>query len=179
MQISEILKAVEGKGIQHVVLTGGEPMLFDAIESLALNLKERGHVITIETAGTVFRELPCDLMSISPKLSHSTPSQEPGWNDRHEKERLNLKALTQLMERYAFQLKFVLSDEQERDLGEIEALLSLLPTVPAEQILLMAEGRSVAVLHARQKALVDICMAKGWRLTPRLQIDLFGDTRGT
>src|SRR5687768_3452828 len=72
MSIDELLEKVRPT-ISHVVLTGGEPMLFDPIEELARRLKERGHIITIETAGTVYRELPCDLMSISPKLTHSTP----------------------------------------------------------------------------------------------------------
>lgn len=164
---------------QHVVLTGGEPMLFDAIETLAAALKNRGHVITVETAGTIFREMPCDLMSISPKLSHSAPSESSGWRQRHEVTRLNFGALSALIERYPFQLKFVLSDEKSRDLQEIDDLLTKLPPVAPDRVLLMAEGRDSEVLHARERNLVPICMERGWRLTPRLQIDLFGDTRGT
>jgi len=60
----------------HVVLTGGEPMLAKEVESLCEQLNERGFHITIETAGTLDRQLSCDLMSISPKLSNSTPSSE-------------------------------------------------------------------------------------------------------
>src|SRR5450755_3137461 len=60
--IAEIVGDVDRAGIDHVVLTGGEPMLFDPIEELALRLKANGHTITIETAGTIFRKLPCDLM---------------------------------------------------------------------------------------------------------------------
>src|SRR5947207_6356342 len=56
-------EALDAKA-KHVVLTGGEPMLFDAIVPLAQLLKRAGHSITVETAGTVYRKLPCDLMSI-------------------------------------------------------------------------------------------------------------------
>lgn len=76
--VDEITNDVAGRNVAHIVLTGGEPMLFDPVEELASALRERGHTITIETAGTVFRELPCDLMSISPKLSNSTPGPEAG-----------------------------------------------------------------------------------------------------
>ena len=166
-------------GVNHVVLTGGEPMLFDAIEPLAHLLHERGHTITIETAGTVFRELPCDLMSISPKLANSTPPEESGWRERHEATRADLSALRQLIERYACQLKFVVNPEAVGDIAEIEGLLVSLPPVAADRVLLMAEGVTAEVQLRRQRMLVDACISRGWRLSPRLHIDLFGNTRGT
>ena len=36
-------------------------------------MRNEGHHITVETAGTVFRPIEIDLASISPKLSNSTP----------------------------------------------------------------------------------------------------------
>lgn len=117
LDLNEILGRVEQAGAAHVVLTGGEPMLFDPIEVLAANLKASGHTITIETAGTVFRNLPCDLMSISPKLANSTPTeaQAPGWPERHESTRLNREPLRKLVEAYDCQLKFVVSPEIEKN----------------------------------------------------------------
>jgi len=177
--VDEILDEVEGFGIGHVVLTGGEPMLFDPMEDLASALKARGHTITIETAGTVFRELPCDLMSISPKLANSTPPEESGWAERHEETRSDRGPLRQLLERYDCQLKFVVDPEKGDDIGEIEALLAELPQVIPERVLLMPEGTDSETLHRRQKALVEPCMKRGWRLTSRLHVDLFGNKRGT
>src|SRR5580658_9309175 len=40
---------------------------------LTRRFRERGMHVTIETAGTVFAPVECDLMSISPKLSNSMP----------------------------------------------------------------------------------------------------------
>lgn len=177
LSVEEIAAKVDSAGVDHVVLTGGEPMLFDPIEELARRLKASGHTITIETAGTVFRDLPCDLMSISPKLSNSTPPEESGWRDRHEDVRRNVEALSRLISRYPHQLKFVVSSAQ--DVGEIDALLDQLPPVDVSRVLLMAEGVSSEVQHMRQRELVDLCIQRGWRLTPRLHIDLFGNTRGT
>jgi 7-carboxy-7-deazaguanine synthase len=180
LSVDEIARQVEDLGVDHVVLTGGEPMLFDPVMALAERLKGHGHTITVETAGTVFRDLPCDLMSISPKLSNSTPGGDSGWHERHEKTRTNLDALCRLIRRYDHQLKFVVdTDAGLRDLQEIEALLGKLPPVRPERILLMPEGTDSPTLARRTKALVPLAMQRGWRLSPRLHIDLFGNTRGT
>ena len=179
LEIPQILESVAQHKIQHIVLTGGEPMLFDPIEVLAQSLKAAGHTITIETAGTVYREVPCDLMSISPKLANSTPPKDSGWQDRHEASRLDREPLRKLVERYECQLKFVVNPDQTGDIEEIESLLSELSPVEPNKILLMAEGIDSATLNRRMKALVPVAMARNWRLTPRLHVDLFGNTKGT
>jgi hypothetical protein len=43
----------------------------------------------------------------------------------------------------------------------------------------MPEGTESETLHRRAKLLVAPVMARNWRLTQRLHIDLFGNTRGT
>ncbi|RYG43722.1 7-carboxy-7-deazaguanine synthase QueE [bacterium] len=174
--VSTIADAVLATGIRHAVLTGGEPMLFDGIAELASRLRAGGMTITVETAGTIHREMACDLMSISPKLSHSTPN-DPAWGPRHEALRLQPAALSRLIGEYDHQLKFVIATDS--DLDEIDALLAQLPPVLPERILLMPEGRDATALWARMRSLVPLAMARGWRLAPRMQIDLFGDTKGT
>lgn len=154
-------------------------MLFDPIVELCSMLKKRGHTITIETAGTIFRELSCDLMSISPKLANSLPVGTD-WEERHEKARLNFKVLSELIASYNHQLKFVVGAQTaEDDIREIEEILSQLPQVEPERVLLMPEGTDSAGLKEAMQALVPVAMPRGWRLTPRLHVDLFGNTRGT
>jgi 7-carboxy-7-deazaguanine synthase len=177
--IDEIVEAVEAEKIDHVVLTGGEPMIFEPIEELAFRLKELGHTITIETAGTKFRYLPCDLMSISPKLSNSTPGEDPYWRDRHEAHRLDYVELQALIDTYSYQLKFVVNPDEGDDLTEIETILSRLNRVESSRVLLMAEGTDSETLHRRARLLVQPVMQRNWRLTQRLHIDLFGNTKGT
>lgn len=178
--------AARAADLRHVVVTGGEPMLFDAVEELCRMLKAAGHVITIETAGTIHRRLPCDLMSVSPKLAHSTPDPATpgGWAQRHEAARLNLPVLAGLSRDYHHQFKFVVNPESGKDdLGEIESLLSQLDglgePVDPSRVFIMAEGVESEVLHRRERMLVEPCLQRGWRLTPRFHIDLFGDKRGT
>jgi 7-carboxy-7-deazaguanine synthase len=178
LSIAEVLEQVPAQ-VDHVVVTGGEPMLFDGTEELAEELKGRGKTITIETAGTVFRNLPCDLMSISPKLANSTPD-DPQWSRRHESTRTNLEVLQRLIDSYDCQLKFVVNpEEQSADLDEIEAIVAHLKGIPADRILLMPEGTDVETLRRRSKLLVQPCLDRNWRLTGRLHIELFGNTKGT
>ncbi len=182
VEVDELVEQAGRRGVRHVVLTGGEPMLCDAVEELAAGLSAEQHLVTVETSGTIFRALPCDLMSISPKLSNSTPPEDtPGdWARRHELVRGNLEPMARLIESYPCQLKFVVNPEGDADdLGEVEALLEELPPVPKDRVLLMAEGRDPETLHRRERSLVEVCVRHGWRLTPRFHIDLFGDKRAT
>jgi len=179
MSLEEILKQVDASQIQDIVLTGGEPMLFDAIEDLIVQLKLRNHFVTVETAGTVYREMSANLMSISPKLKNSVPTNEPIWATKHEKLRSNLEPLKKLIKRYDFQLKFVVIPENEGEIQEIKDILNSLGRIKPDQVYLMPEGRDPSVLLKRAKQLVPICLETGWRIAPRYQIDLFGDTRGT
>jgi 7-carboxy-7-deazaguanine synthase len=180
MSIEEILKKLTEWNCDHVVLTGGEPMIAPDLPELATALKKQKKHITIETAGTILpNSISCDLASISPKLSNSTPSPErdPAWAKRHDSTRLQPEVISEWISKYDFQLKFVVSTEN--DLAEIKHLLSRLPPVPLQQILLMPEGIDVKTLATRSPWLVDICKREGFRFCPRLQIELFGHTRGT
>ena len=180
MSIKEILKKLTEWNCDHVVLTGGEPVIAPDLPELATALKKQKKHITIETAGTILpNRIPCDLASISPKLSNSTPSPErdPAWAKKHDSTRLQPEVISEWIRNYPVQLKFVVSSEN--DLAEIKHLLSRLPPVPLDQILLMPEGIDVKTLAARSPWLVDICKREGFRFCPRLQIELFGHTRGT
>lgn len=175
--------AAKAANVSHAVITGGEPMMFAQAAELAHALKQIGMHITVETAGTIFREIDCDLMSISPKLSNSTPQtddprdKDAVWQVRHEARRINLEALQKLIDSSPLhQFKFVISTEQQ--LSEIETLLALLRSWTPGDILLMPEGVTVDAL-AKRRWIVDECIKRGWRYCPRLHIELFGNKRGT
>jgi 7-carboxy-7-deazaguanine synthase len=180
MSVEEILEKITEWNCDHVVLTGGEPMIAPDLPELAAVLKKQNKHITIETAGTILpKGIPCDLASLSPKLSNSTPPPErdPAWAKKHESTRLQPEVISEWIRKYPFQLKFVVSSEN--DLVEIKDLLSRLPPVPLPQILLMPEGIDVKTLATRSPWLVDICKREGFRYCPRLHIELFGHSRGT
>ncbi len=181
MTVEEIvsLVGVTRGDAMHAVLTGGEPMIFEPIVHLASRLKSEGFTITVETAGTVYQELPCDLMSISPKLANSSPPSESGWREKHEQARTNTIVLSRLLESYPYQLKFVIGDDPSQDLNEVDVLLSQLPNVDPSRILLMPEGTDVEILRARMLNIEPIANERGWGTSPRLHIEMFGNVRGT
>src|SRR5215472_6358368 len=119
MTLDAILAEAARYRARHAVVTGGEPMIAPEIVELTARLHELGLHITIETAGTVFQPVVCDLMSISPKLANSTP--EGDWASRHERLRIQPATLRQLLERYHCQLKFVV--ENPEDVDEARALI--------------------------------------------------------
>jgi 7-carboxy-7-deazaguanine synthase len=173
LNLDQIVNEVKAHPARHVVVTGGEPMIAPEIIPLTDRLRGLGLHITIETAGTVFKPVACDLMSISPKLSNSTP-QGP-WKEQHNRLRINREVLMQLMSRYEYQLKFVI--ENPRDLEEVRPLLASLEADRA-RVILMPEGTDRDVLRERGVWLAEICKSEGYRFSPRLHVDLYGNRRG-
>ena len=175
--IDEITGAVAAFGAGHVVITGGEPMIAPGIVELTKRLRDAGVHITIETAGTVYVSVECDLMSISPKLSNSTPFEREGgrWAAQHERLRYQPEILRRLIAAYPYQLKFVVA--QPEDMPEIEAIRSDLGA-PASRIVLMPEGTRQEIVRERGLWLAEISKRTGYRYSPRLHIDLWGDKRG-
>lgn len=175
LSLDEILTRVDAHPqARHVVLTGGEPMIAPQVVELTERFRARGLHITIETAGTVHKPVACDLMSISPKLAHSTPSGS--WEITHDRLRIQPAILKRLMSDYDYQLKFVVANPE--DLNEIRGLLDVLAADRAK-VILMAEGIDATVLRDRGQWLAEICKQEGFRFSPRLHVDLYGNTRGT
>ena len=182
MSVEEIMAAVQREPTRFVVVTGGEPMVAKDVPELLAQLRAAGKHITIETAGTIAPQgVACDLASISPKLAHSTPSEakaDKAWAEKHERLRLQPEVLREWCANYDFQLKFVVATET--DVEEVRAVVASIGLpIPPEKVLLMPEGITQEALKARQAWLVEVCKRTGWRYSPRLHIDLFGNKRGT
>jgi 7-carboxy-7-deazaguanine synthase len=172
--IESIAEEVDRHGASHVVITGGEPMIAPRIEELTQSLTQH---VTIETAGTVDVDVRCDLMSISPKLANSTPHDRDGgrWAAQHERLRYQPEVLKRLIDRYPYQLKFVIADPA--DLTEVRGIVKEVGA-SSDRALLMPEGVDPAVLAERSRWLVEICKQEGFRFSPRLHIELWGNKRG-
>lgn len=173
--LDRIVDEVKRHPARHVVITGGEPMI--APEIVALTELLKGLHITIETAGTVFAAVQCDLMSISPKLANSTPVQRDGgrWAAQHERLRYQPEVLRKLIATCDYQLKFVI--ENAGDLTEVQAILSGIHA-DRSRVILMPEGTDPETLRTRARDLIEICKREGFRYSPRLHIDLWGNRRG-
>ena len=177
--IEEIVAFCSSEGDSHVVLTGGEPMLQPEVVALTRQLSAAGKHVTIETAGTISRDVACDLMSISPKRENSTPSVERAgdWSKRHEAARHQPDVLRTLMTQYDYQLKFVV--DQPVDCDDVLVFLNEFPEAQADRVLLMPQGVALDELQQRESWLRPFCEQQGFRLCSRKHIEWYGNQRGT
>jgi 7-carboxy-7-deazaguanine synthase len=173
LPLPAILRQVLDFHCSHVVLTGGEPLLAPDLPALTRQLRAAGLHITIETAGTLWQQLSCDLLSLSPKLSNSSP--DGPFAPHHDRLRYQPPLLRRLMAAYPYQLKFVVRTPE--DLEEIRSVVAELEA-PTSQVILMPEGTDPATLRARSQWLVESARIHGYRFTPRLHVDLWGNRRG-
>jgi 7-carboxy-7-deazaguanine synthase len=184
LSVEEILRQVDSflttdGPCRHAVLTGGEPMLFAELVPLAAALRSRGLHITIETAGTLYLPLACDLMSISPKLANSTPSPErdPRWHHRHEQDRHVPAVIERMVADYPYQIKFVV--DTPADCEAAENWLAEFPQINRDRVLLMPQGTDVETLSRTAAWLEPYCREHELTFCPRKHIEWFGCTRGT
>lgn len=177
--VAEILKQIEGFRIEHVVLTGGEPMIFEALPELCRELKVRGKHVTIETAGTIDRQAPCDLWSISPKLSNSNPLgyASEQWVRKHEAVRYAPQVVESLMAKGDYQLKFVVGSILDAE--EVLEYLSHLRGYDRHRVMLMPRAIHTEQLDVQLSWLADWCKSHDLRLCDRQHIRWFGNRRGT
>jgi 7-carboxy-7-deazaguanine synthase len=199
LALDEIVAEIEGYDADHVVLTGGEPLLHEASVALLDRLDAAGYHTTVETNGTIYRDAPIDLASVSPKLASSTPTADlvgddgetprpdgepvdPAAAERHEADRLDLDALARLVETYDTQLKFVVTGPD--DVAEIDRLIARVrdaadATVADSDVLLMPEGATREALDGTRETVAELALDRGYRYTPRLHVALWNDAPGT
>lgn len=192
--VMDVLKANMGK-MKHVVITGGEPLLQnEALACLLKSCRTEGWHTTVETNGTISDSEVArwtSLMSISPKLKSSIPTteklqalglQESVATKRHaeliaDKNQLKKMVNDTLAAGGDVQLKFVISqatDEQEITNEYAEVLKMLKP----DDIVIMPMGKTQSEIAESNKAALPMAIKNGWRYTPRLHIDLFGNKEG-
>lgn len=154
-------------------------MLAAEIEDLTTALRRKAKHVTIETAGTIFKPVRCDLVSLSPKLANSTPWKRAKgkFAAMHEARRLNLSVVQKYLDGYEYQLKFVV--EEKQDFAEIRGIVEQLKNVDPARVLIMAQGTTKKQLAEKTGWIADLCLRHGYGFTPRLHIELFGNRRGT
>lgn len=182
MTVAKVVEAIKPHPTRHVVITGGEPMIQSDLPDLVDRLTAMDRLVTLETAGTIWLDLPLHLASVSPKLSNSTPINREGgrFAAAHDRQRLVPETL-QLFGRSSrianIQWKFVVA--QPEDVHEIRQVLGSIGNVQPEDVILMPEGITAADLANRSGWISEICKQNGWRFGPRLHVLLYGNTRGT
>ena len=166
----EVAARIAALGGDRLVITGGEPLLQAPTLARMLALLPPRHV-EIETNGTIAPPLALDKLvnqyNVSPKLAHSG----------------NPAGLALISERLAAWaadprafFKFVVGNDS--DVAEVLSLRETYRMAP-ERVLVMPEGTESAALRAALRWLAPVALEHGLRLSDRLHIHLYGDTRGT
>jgi 7-cyano-7-deazaguanosine (preQ0) biosynthesis protein QueE len=163
-----LLRQLDGMHVDLVVITGGEPLLQQrALEPLLRALRERQTKVEVETNGTLRPTVDDGLVTqwnVSPKLANSGMALERRY-------RPAVLGAFQATGRAVF--KFVVTNAKELD--EIQAMID---ECGLTNIYVMPEGTDAATITARMQQLVDPVVARGWNLTSRLHILIWGDRRG-
>jgi 7-carboxy-7-deazaguanine synthase len=153
-------------------------MLFAELVPLTEKLRAKDYHITIETAGTVYLPVHGDLMSISPKLSNSTPKDAPrDWRMRHDRVRQAPNVIRQLVRDYYYQFKFVCGKPD--DVDESVDFLEQFPEVCRQRVMLMPQGTTPSELQRVSAWLEPLCRKLQLTYCPRRHIEWFGAIRGT
>ncbi len=170
LEVAEVAHRIDAFAPRRLVITGGEPLLqAPALAQLVALLPD--HTVEIETNGTVAAPVRLDVRvdqyNVSPKLAHSGNAA-------------GLALLPERLDAYATDsrafFKFVIATPA--DVDEVLALQARY-RFPAERTFLMPEGTDSATLREREEWLAPLCLEHGFRLSDRLHIHLYGDTRGT
>ena len=173
--IEEIISEIDKVQCNHVVITGGEPMINPQLSTLVDEIHKKGKHITIETSGIAYvSDLKCDLISISPKLSNSIP-EDAKLKAVHEHSRLDLAILGEIIDNYEYQFKFVV--EQESDLEEIKETLKRLENVNYGKVMLMPQALNREEYLRKSQLVAELCKKNGFAFSPRLQVLLWNNQR--
>lgn len=167
---ADVAERIMALGQDRLVITGGEPLLQGAALARMVALLD-GMSVEIETNGTVAPHPALDRLvaqyNVSPKLAHSgNPAESALLRER----------LTAWASEPKAYFKFVISAPE--DVAEVLDLIEH-HSMDRACVYLMPEGTDSATLRIRERWLAPLALQHGLRLSDRLHIHLYGDTRGT
>jgi 7-carboxy-7-deazaguanine synthase len=166
MNDTNVLGRLDEMDVDMVVITGGEPLLQqrELVPLVDALRRERGWRVEVETAGTIAPTLDVDGWNVSPKL-------ESSGNRRDRRYRPDVLRAFEATARAAF--KFVITAP-----GDLDEVAAIVEACGLSNVWLMPEGTTAAALDERLQWLTPAALERGWNLTTRLHILLWGDERG-
>jgi 7-carboxy-7-deazaguanine synthase len=167
LSVDQVYDRLKDSRVKNLVITGGEPMLQQyAVQHLTRRLHLEGWHTEMETAGTITPRTTelVKQFNVSPKLENSG-------NAPHR--RLIPEALTTLAISGRAIFKFVVQDLA--DFAEIDELVQRFALYP---VYIQPEGIDHELLKRRLQELAGASIERGYYLTPRLHVDIWGQRRG-
>jgi len=170
MSLDQIKQKLDNYSAKNIVITGGEPLLQQEELVLLLTSLEKKYFVEIETNGTI---LPIDELiplidqwNVSPKTSNSN----------------NLIEQCEISNCYTFftnqpQSFFKYVIDTESDIQEILTLVEKY-NIDKSKILLMPQASTQDDLISKNTLMESICQKNDFKLSPRLHVLKWGNTRG-
>lgn len=167
--VEAVLDALDAMAPEVVVITGGEPLLQQRrLVPLVAGCVGRGWAVEVETNGTIAPDAQLIASvarwNVSPKLANSGVPLD---------KRIRPAPLAALAATGRAGFKFVVADVA--DLDEVAAIVEEHGLAP---VWVMPEGTDATTWLDRARDLAEPTLARGWNLTPRLHVLLWGDERG-
>jgi 7-carboxy-7-deazaguanine synthase len=167
--VDDVWADLASRAANMLVVSGGEPMLQQRhLIPLLERATDAGWWIEVETAGTIGPSPEFTALiggfNVSPKLDNSGNSPA---------ERYKPAALDVLQASGKASWKFV-----AQSVGDLDEISNLVNRHSLAPVYVMPEGITADVIAARSHDLVDAVLARGWNLTTRLQVLLYGNRRG-
>jgi 7-carboxy-7-deazaguanine synthase len=169
MSVDEVAASVLAHPVPLVVVTGGEPLIqTEPLIDLVGRLVAAGRRVEIETNGTIVPDTRLvglvDRFNVSPKLANSGVALA---------KRVKPVALAAFVASGKAVFKFVLAGM--RDAQHVAAMAEEFELAP---IWVMPEGTTRPMILAGMRNLAEEALRRGWNLSPRLHVLLWGDQRG-
>jgi 7-carboxy-7-deazaguanine synthase len=166
--VAELVADVGTLGVDLLVVTGGEPLMQQQALISLLRAMPDGLRVELETNGTIHPQPELielvDQFNVSPKLANSLVPRA---------KRLKYPVLQSLRRSGKAVYKFVATSVV--DLDEIDEVVAACGLAP---VYVMAEGTTATAVVERTRELADAVLARGWNLTTRLHVLIWGERRG-
>jgi organic radical activating enzyme len=167
--VDGVVAELTGMDVGLVVVTGGEPLLQQShLPALLRPLRAGGVDVEVETAGTLAPTAELvelvTRFNVSPKLANSG-------NPLDRRLRPDVLRAFEATGKAAF--KFVAVD-----IGDLDEIAAIVADSDLTDVWVMPEGTDAGTIVARSRDLAEPVLARGWNLTTRLHVLLWGDRRG-
>lgn len=169
MSVGEVIGRLDSIGAPLLVITGGEPLAQQrSLGELLDHAARRKWRVEVETNGTMSPSpdvvAGVSAFNVSPKLANSGIEAS---------RRIKPEALRSLAATGQAHAKFVVADPD--DLDEVAAIVEL---AGFSDVWIMPEATSAEALASGLAALAPAVLARGWNLSSRLHVQVWGDARG-
>jgi len=169
LSVSEIIREFERFPSEHLIITGGEPLIQQKEISELVDALEFHWSIEIETNGTIIPDaisMEKDVQyNVSPKLPHSG-------NDMDKAIKPEVIEWFVSYENSFF--KFVIGEEKDL---ELVVDLQYMYRIPPWRIILMPKGTTTSEIKQCAKTVAELCLSHGYRYSDRAHVHIWGDER--